>query len=479
MNPLCSVVRLIWLTVGIVGLFCLTGCDRDSATPSPGHTDSPAYSPDAPAPIIPLSEVQIGMRGYGLSVFHGTLIEPFNVEVISVMGDFGPRKAAIWVRCTDPRMQKNGPVSGMSGSPIYLWGPGESHRSGKGGRLAGAFAFGFSLTKDCYVGVQPIEYMREAADRSMDDAATPAESEQAGLPPGRQLRRLLALAQRHDSGVDRTWRLRAILDLLAPTVDDKPEADAVTLVQAPLNVPGRVKRMMLPVNVGSVELAEATASLFAPVGLAPMAAGGLLAGTPPPGIDIEKAELRPGSVLAIPLLWGDLDLSASGTVTDVLPDGRVLAFGHGMDSLGPIALPMATGFVHMVVPSIQSSFKLGGSGVIRGALVRDENVGVIGTPTGTFSSAPVHVSVSMPGHPKQEYNYVVAHERSLTAILAAIGAIESLAASQTLPPDNTGLVRMRLTVFGRLSTGIHSLAIAGCMVFLSDLFSGDAIGFSF
>jgi len=457
MNHLCSEVRSIWLLLALVGSVCLTGCDRDSATTPSERPASSAYSPDVAVPIIPLDDVRIGMRGYGLSVFHGTRIEPFAVEVTSVMGDFGPGKAIIWIRCTDPRMQKSGAVSGMSGSPIYLWGPGESHRVGKGGRLAGAFAFGFSLTKDCYVGVQPIEYMRQVADRSLDNSATDAESARTGLSPGRQLRRLLHLAQRYETGEDRTWRLRAILDLLAPTDNDRSEADATAMVQAPKGVPGRVERMMLPVNVGSAELAEATAALFAPVGLAPMAAGGIQAGKPPRGVDIGKAQLRPGSVLAIPLLWGDLDLSASGTVTDVLPDGRVLALGHGMDSIGPIELPMATGFVHMVVPSIQSSFKLGGSGVIRGGLVRDENVGVIGTPTGTFSSAPLRVSVSMPGQVKQDYNYVVAHERSLTAILAAIGALESLAASQALPPDNTLRIRSTMKFAGGHELSVDSV----------------------
>ena len=32
-----------------------------------------------------VSEVRDGMKGYGLSVFHGTAIERFDVEVISVL----------------------------------------------------------------------------------------------------------------------------------------------------------------------------------------------------------------------------------------------------------------------------------------------------------------------------------------------------------------------------------------------------------
>ena len=123
--------------------------------------------------IMPIDEVRVGMKGYGLSVFQGTRIEPFAVEVVSVtrnfflgLGSGGVKRGAIWIRCPDGRMSQLGPVQGMSGSPIYLWRDDEIHELGRGGDLIGAFAFGFLGSKQCYVGVQPIEQMIDVASRT-------------------------------------------------------------------------------------------------------------------------------------------------------------------------------------------------------------------------------------------------------------------------------------------------------------------------
>ena len=44
-----------------------------------------AIDDDQLPPIMPVDDVRVGMKGYGLTVFAGTKIEPFPVEVISVM----------------------------------------------------------------------------------------------------------------------------------------------------------------------------------------------------------------------------------------------------------------------------------------------------------------------------------------------------------------------------------------------------------
>ena len=44
-----------------------------------------------PARHMRVAEVKPGMKGYGLSVFKGTKIDRFNVEVISVLHDFNPK----------------------------------------------------------------------------------------------------------------------------------------------------------------------------------------------------------------------------------------------------------------------------------------------------------------------------------------------------------------------------------------------------
>lgn len=74
-----------------------------------------------PAKYMRVSEVKPGMKGYGLTVFSGTKIEQFDVEVVDVVKNFNPKYDAILVRCPQDFLKETGPIAGMSGSPIYLY----------------------------------------------------------------------------------------------------------------------------------------------------------------------------------------------------------------------------------------------------------------------------------------------------------------------------------------------------------------------
>lgn len=420
----------------------------------------PIQPPDRPiAPILPMDDIRVGMKGYGLTVFQGTRIEPFRVEVVSVMRQFTPGHGVIWVRCPEPRMQKLGPVQGMSGSPIYLWPEGDTtdHQPGQGGRLIGALALGFSGTKDCYVGIQPIEQMRQVGER-----ATPDEAEQPAQQHGGQgqdvLGGLVRLIAHHRAQGRQAWRAEAALRLAIPPgqLTAQPATGPRMSEQdlwSPPWLTGQALGLKLPIVVGSTVAAQALAEALEPLGMLPVAAAtraggppdGAAVSIPPSWIDPEAIRLEPGSVLSVPLAFGDMDLSAVGTVTEVQPDGRVLAFGHGLLSQGPIAVPMATGYIHFIMPSLASSFKLGGSGVIRGAIVRDENSAVVGIPGGQFDTAPVDVAVhAVTGPPAVRYHYQVVHHRRLTPFITATVVLQSITARSNLPVENT--VRLHGTI---------------------------------
>jgi hypothetical protein len=112
--------------------------------------DPPGFDPQR---HMHVSEVKPGMKGYGLSVFRGTTIEKFNVEVVSVFKNFNSKYDVILVMCSGANLEHTGDIAGMSGSPIFL-----RDENGRD-RLVGAFAYGWPLSKDPLAGVQPIEYM--------------------------------------------------------------------------------------------------------------------------------------------------------------------------------------------------------------------------------------------------------------------------------------------------------------------------------
>jgi hypothetical protein len=74
---------------------------------------------DAGDPIMPLAEVQAGMRCTGYSVIRGTDISAFDVEVIDVVA--GP-EAQILMRVSGPAVDEAGIAEGFSGSPVKCAG---------------------------------------------------------------------------------------------------------------------------------------------------------------------------------------------------------------------------------------------------------------------------------------------------------------------------------------------------------------------
>jgi len=436
MNLSFQSVRRYTVIICLLGLF----------VPTLYSQDTPEVTPEvAPknAPIMPFADVRIGMKGYGLSVFHGTKIEVFPVEVISTVSDSSPKRGTIWIRCTSLRMQKSGPVQGMSGSPIFLWDEDEQGEPGQGGRLVGAFAFGFGLSKDCIVGVQPIELMRDIAQRKDEPAVAQTESWNAAH---KVMASLAEIARQRGIQPNKMYRFDMLRSIMGEqAVTPQPVTAAVQTA----------KPLLLPMSVGSNALAAALSPLYEPMGLS-LVSGGTLAGAPPVGTDIEGTKLEPGSVLAVPLVFGDLDLAASGTVTDVLSDGTVLGFGHPMFSQGATALPMATGYVHFIVPSITISFKQGGSLRMIGSLVRDEETGVLGIPQQRYDTATAKIDLTLSNGDDESYEYELVNYRPLTAMLAATVVIRSLIARHDLPMENTIDLDATLRFEGDREFEIHS-----------------------
>jgi hypothetical protein len=422
---------------------------------------------DAIAP----EQIKTGMKGYGLTVFHGTKPEPFAVEVVSVQRDFAPDHSVVWVRCPDERMQLSGPVQGMSGSPIYLWGEGEAKELGKGGKLVGAFAFGFAGGKDCFVGIQPIGYMRDVGSRVKGEANKPAVAEgNARAEDGPMsamgadtLERLLASYHRGEGLPDQSYVAKAIFGALGGAAKSKASTDAARVASAvPAEIAAggaEIRPLMLPMRFSSPAIAAAMKPMLDPVGISAMAGGAAVAGRPPDGIDPEAVKFEPGSTLTIPLAWGSMDLCALGTVTDVLPDGRVLAFGHSMLGMGSSSFPMSTGYVHFVQPSTKISFKIGGSAAIRGTILRDEKSAIAGAPLQAYAAAPLTVTVNMPAQKPAVFKYHIVNNKSMTPMIVAAVAMESISAVQNIPQDNTVHLRGALKFEGNRQIDIDSLLV--------------------
>src|ERR1051325_1499775 len=136
--------------------------------------EAPAVVAKAGSSILPLSQVQTGMRGVAYTVFEGVKPEPMEVEVLGVMRNSnGPKGDIILVRLHGKKVEYTGVVAGMSGSPVYIQD-----------KLVGAIAFRIGeFSKEPIAGVTPIEEMLEI--NALDKTPVPDTSETAarGLTP--------------------------------------------------------------------------------------------------------------------------------------------------------------------------------------------------------------------------------------------------------------------------------------------------------
>ena len=101
------------------------------------------------APIIfPLKDIRPGQKGVGRTVFGGTKVEEFQVEILGVLENLGPRQSLILARLSGGPLANTGVMQGMSGSPVYV-----------DGKLVGAVAMSFPQSKEAIAGIRPIEDM--------------------------------------------------------------------------------------------------------------------------------------------------------------------------------------------------------------------------------------------------------------------------------------------------------------------------------
>jgi len=101
----------------------------------------------APA-IFPLKDIRAGQHGVGRTVFSGSRIEEFQVEILGVLENIGPRQSIILARLSGGPLAQTNVMQGMSGSPVYI-----------DGKLIGAVALGFENAKEPICGIRPIEEM--------------------------------------------------------------------------------------------------------------------------------------------------------------------------------------------------------------------------------------------------------------------------------------------------------------------------------
>ena len=117
----------------------------------------------------------------------------------------------------------------------------------------------------------------------------------------------------------------------------------------------------------------------------------------------DPSRLKPGGMISVQLMTGDLAVGADGTVTHI--DGsRIYAFGHRFLSVGDTELPFARAEVVTLMPTLSTSFKISNAREWMGSITTDRNAGVAGVLGRRARMVPLGVRVesSANGRPRVE-----------------------------------------------------------------------------
>src|SRR5215467_8803705 len=102
--------------------------------------------------FMAVQDVRAGMHGTGRTVFSGDRIEEFDVEILGVLENVGPKQSLILGRLSGGPLAKTGVMQGMSGSPVFI-----------DGKLAGAVAMAFPFATEAIAGIRPIHDMLQVS----------------------------------------------------------------------------------------------------------------------------------------------------------------------------------------------------------------------------------------------------------------------------------------------------------------------------
>jgi hypothetical protein len=340
---LAALALVIGLTPVVVPALQLEGQSTRVAGTAVGEGPPPSNGG-----IFPLSEVRKGMTATAWTVFQGDKPEPMQVEILGILrGARGPGHDMILAQLHGTKPEYTGVVAGMSGSPVYI-----------GGRLLGSLSYRIGqFSKDPIAGITPIEQMLEVRDLPVapaDIASEFASSKPAPAP-------------------DRNWASEAASDgmnfqaMETPLVMSGFHPEAIKLWQQQM----------------------------AGTGLEMVAAGGV--GGSSSDLDLKPsaaalATMRPGSAVSAQLVRGDVEISATCTVTYIDPK-QLLACGHPILQAGPVSLPMTTTEVVATLASPLNAFKIVNTGQLIGAFTEDRDSAIRGVLGATAQMIPLHITI--------------------------------------------------------------------------------------
>ncbi len=367
--------------------------------------------------ILPIDQIETGMKGKGRSVFLGDTIEEFDVEILGVMRNIQPKKDLIVVRISGASIEEAGVIQGMSGSPVYI-----------DGKLIGALSYSLgAFVKEPIALVTPINEMMAIPEK------VPAKST---FTPQIAIKKHLPLSE--------------LFSIYESYFYKDPTITSGDRTFTPISIP-------LVFSGFSPLVFEEAKHFFSKLGFSPMSVS--ISGQAQEGITIPNLTLKGGDSVGAQLVTGDLNVSGVGTVTYV--DGnRVLAWGHPWFNLGTVGYTMTKTDVMTIVPKLDVSHKLTGAEIPVGKFSQDRLPGLYGELGQVPDLIPLNITIKSN---KEEKKYTV----NLTDDKILTPALVNMVVSSLILSEERAIGDLSLDFSGDVYLD------NGMSVHLEDLFTGN------
>ena len=294
--------------------------------------------------FMPVSEIKPGMKGIGKTVFRGTQIETFQVDIIDIVRGEGGISYFILANLSGDKIEEGGGISeGMSGSPVYIED-----------RLIGAVSYVWEMSEHNLCLITPIQEMLEIFN-------LPYNNSHATAQEYRTTNSLYFTGEKTEKIIVKNFLENNTFQEAA----DREEIVFYPIVSTVIisgikgrsldNLSSSLKKINLKPFQGAYGIEKIN---FQEVG------------------ERLSNKIEAGSAIGIQLTRGDVNITSIGTVT-YREGNRILALGHPFLKKGKVSFLLSAIYIYHSFPNKVMPFKLGSPLNLVGKVVQDREAGIL------------------------------------------------------------------------------------------------------
>jgi len=295
--------------------------------------------------FMPVSEISPGMKGIGKTVFHGTQIETFQVDIIDLVKGEGGINHFILANLSGDKIEESGGISeGMSGSPVYI-----------DDRLIGAVSYAWEMSEHNLCLVTPIQEMLEIFNLPYNNSYTTSQEYKINNSlcfTGEKANKIIVKNFMNNNFPELADREEIIFyPVVSPIIINGIKGRTLERLSSSLK-----KFNLMPIQ--GIGFNENNDVNFQEVGERP------------------SNKIEAGSAIGIQLTRGDVNITSIGTVTYREGD-KVLALGHPFLKKGEVSFLLSAVYIYHSLPNMVMPFKLGAPLNLVGKVVQDREAGIL------------------------------------------------------------------------------------------------------